>query len=378
MNTSAIPLVRCDDAPPVAPVLAFSGPPRSASMSIVIVTDAWHPQVNGVVRTLEHTANQLRDWGHDVRFITPRHFRSVPLPTYPDIRISLFPKRKVFSMLDALAADAVHIATEGPLGMAARAWCMKHGVRFTTSYHTQFPEYLRLRFPIPLGLSYAWLRRFHAPATQVLAPTLTQKRRLEERGFRNVVLWSRGVDTELFRPCGQTALDHLPRPVHVYVGRVSVEKNLRDFLDLERAGSKVVIGDGPDLETLKDEYPDAHFLGYRFGDELARLLSAADVFVFPSRTDTFGLVMLEALACGVPVAAYPVTGPLDVIREGVSGAMREDLGEAVDAALKLDRARCRGEALKFGWENCTREFLRHLRAAPGKQACVLPLRVSNR
>lgn len=348
-------------------------------MNIVIVTDAWHPQVNGVVRTLEMTANVLRDWGHDVTFLTPQSFRTVPLPTYPDIRISLFPRRKVFRILDAANADAVHIATEGALGWAARAWCMKREVAFTTSYHTQFPEYLRARFPLaPVSLAYARLRRFHAPAKRTLVPTPTQQRRLQEHGFRNVAVWSRGVDTELFRPCGKAALDRLPRPVSLYLGRVSVEKNLEDFLRLPLPGSKVVIGDGPDRERLQQAYPDAHFPGYKFGDDLARHLSAADVFVFPSRTDTFGLVLLEAMACGVPVAAYPVTGPVDVVRNGINGALNENLETAIHAALGLAGRNARAHAMRYSWDACTADFLNHLSNPGDGLPSGEPLRVSTR
>ncbi|MBW3567252.1 MAG: glycosyltransferase family 1 protein [Proteobacteria bacterium] len=347
-------------------------------MRIVIVTDAWHPQVNGVVRTLETTANHLRDWGHDVTFLTPSLFRTIPLPTYPDIRLSLFPRRKMFRLLNDAGADAVHIATEGPLGWAARAWCRANDVAFTTSYHTQFPEYLRLRLPLPLSWSYAMLRRFHAPAKRTLVPTASQQRRLQDRGFENVVVWSRGVDTEMFRPCGKSALDHLPRPVMLYLGRVSVEKNLEEFLRIPMAGSKVIIGDGPDLRALQGAWPDAHFLGYKFGDDLVRHLSAADVFVFPSRTDTFGLVLLEAMACGVPVAAYPVTGPVDVVRDGINGALDDDLRSAILAALAVDGRNARAHAVRNSWDTCTADFLNYLRSPDGEVNNAYPLRVSMR
>lgn len=347
--------------------------------NILIVTDAWYPQVNGVVRTLEMTANQLRDWGHEVSFLTPQSFRTLPLPTYPDIRLALFPRRRVHRILDARAPDAVHIATEGPLGWAARAWCLQNDVDFTTSYHTQFPEYLKLRMPwLPLWLGYALFRRFHAPAKRTLVPTPTQQRRLQQHGFRNVVVWSRGVDTETFRPCSKQALAHLPRPVSLYLGRVSIEKNLDEFLRLPLPGSKVIIGDGPDLARLQRDYPDAHFLGYRFGEDLVQHLAAADVFVFPSRTDTFGLVLLEAMACGVPVAAYPVTGPVDVIRDGITGALNEDLHAAVLAALAIDGRNSRAHAMRYSWEACTADFLRYLSAPEGGVLLGSPLRVSNR
>lgn len=350
-----------------------------SGMNILVVTDAWYPQVNGVVRTLEMTATHLRDWGHEVSFLTPQSFRTIPLPTYPDIRLALFPRRKVFRLLEEAEPDAIHIATEGPLGWAARAWCMKNGIEFTTSYHTQFPEYVKLRAPwLPLSLSYALVRLFHAPAKRILVPTPTQQQRLQHHGFRNVVVWSRGVDTEIFRPCGKEALDHLPRPVSLYLGRVSIEKNLDEFLRLPLAGSKVVIGEGPDLARLQREYPDTHFLGYKFGEDLVQHLAAADVFVFPSRTDTFGLVLLEAMACAVPVAAFPVTGPVDVVRDGVNGALNEDLHTAVLAALAIDGRNARAHALRYSWEVCTADFLRYMNTPERGVLHGSPLRVSNR
>jgi glycosyltransferase involved in cell wall biosynthesis len=258
--------------------------------------------------------------------------------------------------LDALDPDAVHIATEGPLGLAARRWCLRRGRAFTTSYHTQFPEYVRARFPIPVALSYAFLRWFHGSATRTLVATPSMRNALAERGFRNLVLWSRGVDTELFRPRDESCLE-LPRPIWLYFGRVSVEKGIEDFLSLDLEGSKLVVGDGPATEGLRRKYPGAVFTGYRFGDELARHVAAADVFVFPSRTDTFGLVLLEAMACGVPVAAYPVTGPIDVVENGVTGVLGEDLQAAALAALDLDRRACREHALRYTWEAATRQFV---------------------
>lgn len=339
-------------------------------MKIVIVTDAWHPQVNGVVRTLETTAGWLRRWGHEVEFITPQEFRTLPLPTYPDIRLSILPGRRVRRRLHELAPDAVHIATEGPLGFAARRWCLDNDFPFTTSYHTQFPEYVRLRAPVPLALSYRVIRRFHRPAVCTLAPTPTQRQRLLDRGFERVEIWSRGVDTQLFRPYGKDlpAYRELPRPISIYVGRVSVEKNIEAFLQLPLAGTRVVVGDGPDLAALRRRYPHVKFLGYRFGEDLARHLAAADVFVFPSKTDTFGLVLLEATACGVPVAAFPVTGPLDVVQPGVCGALNEDLHAAVLEALALSPDRCREYALGYSWEAASQQFLAHLRPLPTPSA----------
>lgn len=329
-------------------------------MRVVIVTDAWHPQVNGVVRTLETTARFLERSGYAVRVVTPAEFRTVPCPTYPEIRLALWPGRRMCEILDAFDPDAVHIATEGPLGQAARRWCRARGRRFTTSFHTQFPEYIRLRVPLPLTVSYAWLRRFHAAAERTLVPTASQCARLAARGFSNLCLWQRGVDTSVFHPAEACDYAGLPRPIHVYMGRVAVEKNIEAFLALPLPGSQVVIGAGPDLERLRARWPRVRFLGARFGRELARHLAGADVFVFPSRTDTFGLVLLEALACGVPVAAYPVTGPLDVVTDARVGALDEDLGRAVERARGLDRAACVAFARGYAWEHATAVFASHL------------------
>ena len=323
---------------------------------LTIVTDAWTPQVNGVVTTLRNTSRMLTRMGHEVTMITPEHFRSVPCPGYKEIRLSAFAGKKVAQMLESSLPDAIHIATEGPLGMAGRAWCLKNEFPFATSCHTQFPEYIRLRAPIPTSWTYAWLRRFHGSAHTTLVRSKTQRKLLEERGFRHLRLWPGAVDTELFRPRGKDALD-LPRPISMYMGRVAVEKGLDAFLGLDLPGSKVVVGGGPDLEKLRGAYPDAHFLGPKFGEELAGLLSAADVFVFPSKTDTLGLVMLEAMACGVPVAAFPVPGPLDVIRDGSTGAMEEDLASAVFRALAMDPGACIDYAEEHSWKRSTERFL---------------------
>ena len=328
-------------------------------MKILIVTDAWRPQTNGVVSTLSHTVDCLRAFGHDVQLITPVGFRTVPCPSYPEIRLALFPGGKVRRLIEAFAPDAVHIATEGSLGMAARRYCIRRGLYFTTSYHTQFPQYLRSRLPIPLALSYRWLRRFHGAARACMVSTRTMQSELEQRGFHNVTRWQRGVDTQLFRPQSKQFLD-LPRPIAVYVGRVAIEKNIDAFLKMPWAGSKLVVGDGPERVRLQASYPDAVFAGYRFGEDLAAHLAAGDVFVFPSRTDTFGLVNLEAMACGLPVAAYPVTGPIDVIEDGVTGALEENLARAAHRALRLDPAACRARALRSSWESCTREFASNL------------------
>jgi glycosyltransferase involved in cell wall biosynthesis len=325
-------------------------------MRILLVTDAWAPQINGVVRTLEKTRETLQRYGHEVDVLSPQGRRTLPCPSYPEIRLTIRPWRAVRETFSDTAFDAIHIATEGPLGLAARRWCLRHGLPFTSSYHTRFPEYLRLRAPVPLAWSYAFLRWFHGAAFRTLVRTDTQRRLLMERGFSNLAVWPGGVDTELFRPRDRDALD-LPRPIAMYMGRVATEKNLEAFLDLDLPGSKVIVGGGPDLESLKRRYPGAHFLGYRHGEELAETLASADVFVFPSLTDTLGLVNLEAMACGVPVAAFPVPGPQDLIIDGGNGALDEDLREAVFRALAVDVEACVDFASRFSWNRCTSRFL---------------------
>jgi len=324
-------------------------------MRIVIVTDAWSPQTNGVVSTLRQTVSWLEQFGHEVYLITPRMFRSVACPTYPEIRLSLFPYRKLSAWVSEFQPNALHIATEGPLGMAARRYCVSRGLQFTTSYHTQFPEYLRSRFPIPTSWSYRGLRWFHGAATHCMVSTPTVRALLAGRGFQNLAHWQRGVDTELFRPGDKNFLQ-LPRPIAAYVGRVAVEKNIDAFLGMKWAGTRLVIGDGPELPRLRNQYPDAVYVGFRFGEDLAKHLAAADVMVFPSRTDTFGLVNLEAMACGVPVAAFPVAGPIDVVDDGVTGALDTDLARAALRALSIDPRTCRERALRSSWESSSREF----------------------
>lgn len=328
-------------------------------MKIALVTDAWLPQTNGVVRTLALTSRELVRAGHSVEVIDPGGFRTVPCPTYPEIRLAWRPYQKLAGRLESLRPDTLHVATEGPLGLAARRWAQRNGFRFTTSYHTQFPEYVRARVPVPVALTYSHLRRFHRAAARTLVATPSMMRTLEARGFRNLALWSRGVDTELFRPRAKEFLD-LPRPVWLYFGRVAVEKGIDDFLALDLPGSKLVVGDGPATDELRKAHPEATFVGYKYGEELAAHVAAADVFVFPSRTDTFGLVLLEAMACGVPVAAYPVTGPIDVVHDGVTGVLSNDLRAAAIAALALDPAACREHALACTWEAATLQFLSNL------------------
>lgn len=338
-------------------------------MRISLVTDAWHPQVNGVVRTLDTTVRHLTMAGHEVSVIAPPAFSTVPCPTYPEIRLAVWPPGRVAGLLDQGLPDAVHIATEGPLGHAARRWCRRRSRPFTTSFHTQFPEYIRLRMPLPLAWSYAYLRHFHGAAERTLVPTASQRRKLVERGFRNLELWARGVDTAIFHPGDPVDYD-LPRPIHVYMGRVAVEKNIEAFLTLDVGGSQVVIGDGPDRVRLQARFPGAHFLGPRYGRDLARHLAGADVFVFPSRTDTFGLVLLEAMACGLPVAAYPVQGPLDVVAAGRSGILDEDLGRAAIAARALSPSACVSHAASFSWASCTATFAAHLAVAGGAEGAT--------
>ena len=332
-------------------------------MKIALVTDAWEPQVNGVVRTLKSTAAELRAMGHGVEFITPLEFQTLPCPTYPDIRLSLLPRGKVTRRLDEFDPDAIHIATEGPLGLAARRFARKRGLPFTTAYHTRFPEYVRARCGMSLSWTYAFLRWFHGPSSAVMAPTAVVKRDLEGWGFENVVLWSRGVDLDIFKPVRSNRLDTEP-PIFLYVGRVAVEKNIEAFLELDLPGSKWVAGAGPALAGIRARFPGVNFLGVLDQQALAQVYASADVFVFPSRTDTFGLVLLEAMACGLPVAAYPVTGPLDVLGDSQAGAMHEDLRTACLAALELKREDAAAHARRFSWRAATEQFLAHLHPRP--------------
>ena len=328
-------------------------------MRIMIVSDAWFPQVNGVVRTLDTTARHLRQQGHEVAMVTPQDFRTVPCPTYPEIRLALAPKRGVARQMAAFEPEAVHIATEGPLGLAARRICRARDLPFTTAFHTRFPEYVHARVRLPVSIGYALMRWFHGPAVRTMVATKSLQEDLRGRGFTHLATWGRGVDVELFRPEAALPLD-LPRPIHLYVGRVAVEKNIRAFLDLPLDGSKLVVGDGPQIAMLRKAYPDVHFAGAKFGEDLAAHYAAADLFVFPSLTDTFGLVLLEALASGLPVAAYPVTGPRDLIGDNPVGALDEDLGRAVQAAYGRDRSACRQFALAHSWQASTHQFFDNL------------------
>ncbi len=325
-------------------------------MRILLISDAWMPQVNGVVRTWQTVRAECEALGHTFEVISPDQFKTVPCPTYPEIRLAIRPGGRLRQLFDEIDPDAVHIATEGPLGMAGRALMLRRGLPFTTSYHTRFPEYVAARAPVPVGWGYRVMRWFHRPSAAVLVATKSIRADLEVRGFTNIADWTRGVDLDLFTPRGPRALD-LPKPVFAYVGRVAVEKNLRAFLDLDLPGSKLVVGDGPQLSELRRDYPKAHFAGAHFGEDLAAHYRAADVFVFPSRTDTFGLVLLEAMACGLPVAAYPVPGPRDVVTDPAAGVLDDDLLAAALAAHKLDPAAARAHAERYGWDACTRQFL---------------------
>lgn len=329
-------------------------------MRVLIATDAWHPQVNGVVRTLTMVAEAARALGVEITFLTPESFRTMAMPGYAGLRIALTTPGRVARLIDDATPDAIHIATEGPIGLLARRYCRKRGRTFTTSFHTRFPDYVTARIPVPESWVWWLLRRFHVPSRAVMAATPALMRELRSRGFRNVVLWSRGVDAKLFRPRPAT-LELLP-PVFLSVGRVAREKNLDAFLDLNLPGTKLVVGDGPALAALKRRYPEAVFTGALFGEKLAEAYASSDVFAFPSKTDTFGLVLLEALASGVPVAAFPVAGPRDVITDPAVGVLDDDLRSACLRALKLSRDSCRAFAVDHSWESCARIFVGHVSA----------------
>jgi glycosyltransferase involved in cell wall biosynthesis len=340
-------------------------------MKILVATDAWHPQVNGVVRTLGHVAREARVLGADIEFLAPSEFWTLPVPTYPEIKLAIPGPGAIERRLDAVKPDAVHIATEGPLGHAMRRVCMRRSLPFTTSFHTRFPDYLASRLPVPerwtTDIAWNWLRRFHCAGAAVLAPTPTLCTELTERGFNNVKLWPRGVDARLFRPRERSAVAW-QRPIFLTVGRLAVEKNVEEFLKLDLPGTKVVVGDGPARAHLQKICPEAVFLGAKHGEELAEIYAAADVFVFPSRTDTFGLVLLEALASGVPVATFPSAAQRDVLGDAPVGSLDEDLGRACLAALECSREECRDFALRMSWEESARIFLEHV--AEGNKTTV--------
>lgn len=327
-------------------------------MRILVATDAWHPQVNGVVRTLTMMAEAAKALGVDINFLTPQSFRTFSMPSYRDLRVALPYQAKIARLIAEARPDSIHIATEGPIGLLARRHCRRHGLPFTTSFHTRFPEYISARLPIPESWIWAALRAFHRPSEAVMAATPGLASELRTRGFRDVVLWPRGVDARQFHP---RAVDlGLPRPVFLSVGRVAVEKNLEAFLELDLPGTKVIIGDGPARAELALKYPQAVFLGTRQGEALAEAYAAADVFVFPSKTDTFGLVLLEALASGIPVAAFPVAGPRDVIGAAPVGALDEDLRIACLSALHISPQACLEFAARHSWEASARAFIENI------------------
>jgi glycosyltransferase involved in cell wall biosynthesis len=337
---------------------------RLVPRQLVLVTDAWHPQVNGVVQTWTYMQRELNALGVDLRVIHPGGSRGVPAPGEPDILLSTEPARHFRRSLGSLVPWALHIATEGPLGWAARAFARRNRWKFTTSYHTRFPDYLKARFGIPAALTMAVLRYFHRDSRAVLVPTDELRGELRSAGIERTLLWSRGVDGRLFQPGLRDRLAHLPRPIFLYVGRVAPEKNLGAFLELNLPGSRVVVGDGPERARLQARYPDVHWLGKQSHEQLAAFYDAADVFVFPSRSDTFGLVMLEAMACGCPVAAYPEAGPANVVNPGVSGVLDRDLRTACLGALQRDRRQVRAEALKRSWRAIAQDLM----------AAVVPIR----
>lgn len=343
---------------------------QAAPQSIAIVTDAWFPQVNGVVRTLATTCAMLREWGHEVSVISPDQYRSLPAPTYPEIRLALTWPGEVGRRLGKIAPDAVHIATEGPLGFAARRYCLNRKVPFTTAYHTQFPDYLSRRTRLPARLFWPYIRWFHRPAQRIMVATETIREQLREQGLTHLSHWSRGVDLSCFSPHAPPPPEYsaLKGPILLYVGRIAVEKNIEAFLSCDYPGSKVVVGDGPARAELERKFPETLFLGKKTGLELAGCFAGADVFVFPSKTDTFGLVMIEALACGTPVAAYPVAGPLDILTDQV-GAMSEELCRAIDAARYCDRKACAAYGAGYSWEAATQQFLSGL-VALQEQECA--------
>lgn len=330
-------------------------------MRILVATDAWRPQVNGVVRTYERLSDDVRAIGAEAEIIGPNEFYNLPCPTYPEVRLAVPGYRYLVQRISEITPDAIHIATEGPLGWMARWYCLRRRIPYTTSFHTRFPDYLRARFGIPESWTFAAQRRFHNAGAGMMVASQSLAAELEGRGFQRILPWTRGADTQLFRPRSVRLFGD--GPVFLYVGRVAVEKNIDAFLDLELPGNKVVVGDGPMREELMARYPDVLFTGKKFGDELADSYASADVFVFPSKTDTFGIVLLEAMASGVPVAAYPVTGPRDNVVDGVTGILDEDLRLAAIQALSLSRTQVRAHAETFSWENAARLFVSNIETA---------------
>jgi glycosyltransferase involved in cell wall biosynthesis len=336
----------------------------TTGLRVLIVTDAWKPQVNGVVRTLDTLGKQLTKFGNEVRYIEPGMFRTLPMPSYPEIRLAIAPNRRIARIINEFHPDAIHIATEGPLGLAARRFCVRRDHPFTSSFHTRFPEYLHARTRFPVTWGYAFIRWFHAPASTLMVATPSLKTELEEKGFKSIRIWRRGVDLEQFHLGPKSFLDY-PRPIWLYVGRIAVEKNIETFLSIDLPGTKLIVGDGPQRAELEAKFPTAKFVGVKFGEELTSIYAASDVFVFPSKTDTFGLVNVEALACGIPVAAYDVQGPRDILADSKIGAVGDDLAEVCKRALGCATPEeCRAHAMKFSWEAGTKQFLENL-AVPG-------------
>ena len=340
-------------------------------MRILVATDAWEPQVNGVVRTLTRTVAEMRAMGHEVEVVSPDQFNTVPLPTYSEIKLAVGAYEPIQERFKSFEPEAIHIATEGPVGLAARRVCLEWKLPFTTSYHTRFPEYVSARLPVPLAAGYAYMKWFHKPSGRMMVATDTMREELERHGFRNISAWSRGVDTDIFHPRRDDEPDvyaGLPRPIFLNVGRVAVEKNIEAFAKLDLPGTKVVVGDGPQRAELEEAYPDVKFVGAKYGDELAAHFGCADVFVFPSLTDTFGLVILEAMAAGVPVAGFNAPGPADIIPGSNAGALAPDrvngLREACLACLELDRKAVRAFAEQFSWRSCAEQFVRNLDPYP--------------
>lgn len=338
-------------------------------MRILIATDAWHPQVNGVVRTYERLEIEAKKLGAEISFVTPSDFFSFPCPTYPEIRLSLLNSKSIAKRVEAIKPDYIHVATEGPIGFMARRYCLKVGRPFTTCFHTRFPEYAAARLPVKASWGYFCLKHFHNSGVGMMVATDSLASELEGKGFKKLSRWTRGVDTDLFRPL-DVRLFGRDEPVFIYVGRVAVEKNIKAFLDLELPGKKVVVGGGPQLGSLRKAYPQTLFTDSKEGEELAQHFASADVFVFPSRTDTFGIVLLEAMASGLPIAAFPVTGPIDIVDQGKTGFLDEDLGKAVVAALDLDREVCVEAARQFSWANSARQFLDNVCAADEGQSAA--------
>lgn len=361
-----------DDPDAQAPDLDEAANDQPArQMRILLATDAWEPQVNGVVRTLTRVVSELREMGHMVEVISPDQFKTFPLPTYPEIKLAVGVYEPMQERFKTFEPEAIHIATEGPIGLAARRICVDWKLPFTTSYHTKFPEYVSARLPVPVAAGYAYMRWFHKASGRLMVATPTMRDELARHGFRNISPWARGVDTIMFHPRTETDPDvfaGLERPIWLNVGRVAVEKNIESFLSLDLPGTKVIVGDGPQREELKARYPKARFVGAKMGEDLTAHFNSADVFVFPSLTDTFGLVILEAMASGVPVAAYPAPGPIDIIPGSGAGAVAatttEGLREACLEALKLDRRQVRAYAEKFSWRVCAEEFVRNLQPYP--------------